>query len=308
MKVTLVGFEVGCEGEVTIEELEPELLKALAPFSVKNHERIIRCAEKNGLLEGVMLTIKTQKSFPILKSGQNYEVTVHQLKQGEQLIDFNYFAWSKKTRRGVYQRYLQSPRLGGFESVLRSVFDALVARRRMADAAQVSTENEKKRVTKKYATCKLELDQIVRPETVDALIKGLLRIDRIELRLAKFDRPGGSIFDPVSRYVKRESFKLSFDQKFKSTTGLKNAVATLFKKGELTRAKVFGRDQSGKVQTVDSLENHDVYGTFDFEDITKSIVMNLDQWQSSPVLAHLRKGASDQFERARLQESRSREP
>lgn len=297
MKVRLVGFELELGSGVSLGDFETSL-KGLKqdPKDWRGFKRVFRCRQNNGLFEGLFLTIKDQKTFPVLRKVQEYEVKVHQLAAGEQLIDFNHFAWCQATRRGLYQHYHQSPALSQFGAFLEDAYAQL--RKARLDKAisalgKEPSESAEKKVRSKFKGS-LNVSQIVSQAKLKELIDELDSVDRFQVDLVTFEPDQGTIFDPIKRAVKRQRHTLLFEPDFRESSWLKNTIRKwVSDRSNLKKGFVEGREGTNPRKRVNFDRNYDYFGEYDFESVAKETAGSLSNWENSAVLKYARQAMSD---------------
>lgn len=278
MKVRMIGFSVEVPAGYEFEDFEEFLVTEAPPdvFQAGGRGRVFRAHRLAGHCEGLLLTLKPQRSLPQIETS-TLEVTVAALKDGHRLVDFNFFRWNSATRRGLIMTYGHGFQLSGFEDVLQRLFEDS----RAALSGGSPDPNRKKKGI-------LRLTRLVSTNSLASLIDELSSISEIEI--VGIGATASSGFAPLSGYVKRESVSLRIDPEFRESSKVKTAVKNVVKsfgRGRI-QGKVDHRDRS-----LDFEKNYDNFGEENFDSAAEGVVMRLADWSNSQLLVRLRHGMSD---------------
>lgn len=296
MKVELIGFAVQIPECIDPEEFERHLEGGTqGRFGFRGRERILRARVTEKHLEGLLLTLKPEKTIPLLETGQKekFEVTVNQLQQGQHLVDFNFFVWSRNTRRGLMQTYFQAPKLGTIEALLAERFAELRAKRvdETIKNEQAETERAKRRIRSRFKGS-LECPRLVSPSSLDELIAELNSIDRMEFDFLEVQPDRRSPFEPLRDLVRLEQFSVRFKPDWRKSAKLKAGVRALVARFQGSQGRVWGK-LDGEPKQIRFDKNYDKFGEQDFDSVTKEVAMNLEDWPNSPFLKYLKTTMSD---------------
>lgn len=291
MKVKVIGFEVQTAEGIPFGDFESHLEGTTQePFTMKGHSRLFRCRKRGAFFEGVLLTLKQQKFFPLLQT-ETLQVTVHELEANQHLVDFNYFRWSSATRRGVMMVYHQSPGLAALDQIVSDQFNLLRTETIKEATPDGATVRAQAAIRKRFAG-KVAVVRMLSQTSIEELLEELTQIDALEVDFVSVTPEANSGYSALSRYMKRRTAVLRFDPRWRDTSNLRAAVVSVAANLAERGGRVFGKKGQSQ-RSIDFTKNYDIFGEQEFETATQGVMMNLANWANSSLLGLLKQAMSD---------------
>jgi len=295
MIIRLLGFEWNLPGVVTPEQFHLHLRslnRKQIPFG--GYTRVCVAAITHGQYVGAFLTIKDQKRYATIDG--SLKVTIREILEGTQMIDFNFFVLSKNSKnnaiRGLYSAYKGSTTLGKFNRFVTQQYDIL-KEKLIAEESKHGTRtftedekaNQKRQVERKYSST-IGTTQLFREEDWDAQMEQLKRLSslRVDSTFLTNEQPWWKFSSSAINSQKLEiSFSATADQ-----PGLKAEVKQLIMSKGILRGKIKGKDEEDFDEAIDLLKTPTSYKAYDYDDIAKEeqegIFLNYEHVQKSPFL------------------------
>ncbi|MCC7351843.1 MAG: hypothetical protein IT446_14885 [Phycisphaerales bacterium] len=302
MRVKIMPFEWELAEAVPLDNLMDHLRqKGGEKVEFGDHARRLYVCDLDDYWGGMLMTIKDQKHLPLVaENNGKIVITVSELEKGTSPFEFNFFVIVKKTRRGLYQHYHQSCSVGQFSSLCRLAYDELrqqgltAAKNKLATGA---SKKEVKAIEKKYRPS-LKYVPIYRQETLNEILKDLDRIKSFEFDFATLTVDGNG-FTPLRDAVKKESHTLRFKKDW-SVASIRDQLVSIIESKRLTKGRIEGRDSSGLEQVVRLTNNPDVLAEADYDDLAKTIEIDLGKIKEAHCLQVLLKVAGSKENHARM--------
>lgn len=123
MLVRISAFELTLESERHDRSTFTAELTARSGQAIDNRTFYFDTTSYDGFCVGVIITVKDQSKFCKLESSADgkTKIRVSNLKETEQIMDFNFFALNLDNGIGIYQHYHQSAALSALAGRLRGV-------------------------------------------------------------------------------------------------------------------------------------------------------------------------------------------
>jgi hypothetical protein len=288
MKVRFLAFRVGCDGAMTLSQLM-EFVSTQDSHRFMRYDRLLRVTEADGYYLGVVITSKQHRKTPEL-SVDDLVVSVRDIEEGKNAMDFNFFVINTKTGRGLYQHYHQSLRLQSFGGLLDSQMKRLVERQAKAAIAQAETtrnitERQKAALRTQFRT-KLHLAQLAREAELPDLVRGMERIKRLRYEVAYIEEPGSKL-EPLTGLVKISRREFVFNREA-TIEKLRDGVLAVVRAVSPSKGKIVGEDAEGEEQILSLLENYDVFGELEYDEAVSTVHrMKVSDFASSPMIKRL---------------------
>tara|TARA_R110001599_G_scaffold353510_1_gene593402 strand:- start:20369 stop:21298 length:930 start_codon:yes stop_codon:yes gene_type:complete len=275
MLVKFLGFELVADNCFTVNDFMSDIDGQL--FSLDKKKRLLKVDstsnEKYHL--GLIVTVKSQKTFCQLKSespGQ-FTVQVNEVDANANLMEFNFFIINKKTGLGLYQHYHQSCSLTTGMEILKQQYAAALLKKRKAREedllSQGQSENSSHRSATKEFNGRLTFSMLVRPDKLEEVLADLDRIKNLELNFTTL-HPLETEFSMLSNIVEKHRKRFSFNKELNVHTiieGIKSVVNNVDNDG----GRIEGVDVNGIDRVVRLQNNPDIYGEFDYDNIAAAI-------------------------------------
>lgn len=292
MKVRIYGLAVSAEKPIELSELFSHLEKSSgnsAEFS--GHNRLLYTSGVDDFYCGLFITIKDQRKYLELKNtGSEAEMLIRSVTEGAHLADFNFFAISKKTGRGLYQHYHNSCSANQFCIFLKRKHDELRNAHIAAELAKIENPTEKqKAAVRKCFSGAFEWQQLVRPETLDALIASFSEVKAFSFDVATISQPEHQ-FTALGSFAKKVTHRFLFSKSAKLNS-LVSGIRDVLKSYQPDSGSLEGLDMNGMEQTIHLSNNFDSFGEFDFDDVAEKMTFLPKDFAGSWFMSELIKAA-----------------
>lgn len=218
--------------------------------------------DNNDYILGLVLSIKDMKNFVTLDR-QGKKVKVNTLKDNEQVADFNFFIISKKKHIGLYLYYHQSCSLIDFNNIMRRYYRNFIKTKNQ----KTGNENNEYKGT-------LKTTILIRQGSLNERIAKLQSVKKAIIEFSEI-RCNGE-FSPLQTQLKNIQYVLRFDRK-----SLITPIISFFKNNIFKKARIEGIDEYGHEVIYKMLNDYDIYGSYDYEDIVKHLEIDLKDFQNS---------------------------
>jgi hypothetical protein len=227
---------------------------------------------------GMVLKVRDSSAFTKMtkKAGKTI-LTAETLAENEQLVELTYFVAHPETGSGLLAHHYHGTSLTSFGNVCRRVFAAAQRKARLA-ALGTTPSAEHKALRKTYAG-ELFLEQLCNDTNLKDLIKELKRVSSFELRLATLETKE-TFLKGVIEKASNEVIKLTFPPEA-DVEGLADDAVNLADAEEVAEIKVSGYDAKKNYREYFRDQNPLVFHEFDYDDIMKGLVLDLDDWAAS---------------------------
>lgn len=282
MKVTLIGFSVDSENEyVTV----PYFFRNLAKTKNARKLQYGHCARYFFLNDdynenyylGMIITVKDQKSYLKFSEALNgYIIKRENLHGKEKLLEFNFFAISKDSKKGIYTHYHQSCAIRELNSIFRGYFYDL----RDGLKRKAHKESVDKGVRAKFKKLVRSIDRkfkgrflfstIVRQEDLKEILEKLKRIKNVEVVVDAIQpspaRPGVPLADKSRRITERFTIGKGW-----TVDSLIADVIELSDMNGVQRGKVLGINDEDEDETVKFDKAIENFGSYEYDELTEKI-------------------------------------
>lgn len=278
MKAKVMGFEWQLGTGISLGNLFHRLTSLRdQKILFGDHERLVYVCDREGYHAGLFLTIKDQRKFAeVQKSGGKYEISVRDIEQGKNVVDFNFFAIHQLTRRGVYLHYHQSCSLGQFTGFCKDQYDTLkdeLIQHAITDEG-ASSEGQRDKIKRRFKGS-LKYETMVRQESIQALLQELGKIRSFEFDFLNVvaHQP---VFTPYDGTARRVSHKVSF-KKNGRLGAIRQAILGSISAGGLENGRVEGRDLQGVERIIKLTDNPDYFAEYEHDIVAGNMEFDLDK-------------------------------
>jgi len=283
MKAQLLGFVWTMGKGITVAEFFAHLATLKGkPERFSEHDRLLYVGTRGDYHVGLFLKLKDQRrSAEIARSGTAFRVTVRELEEGTNLIDFNFFILHKQTGRGVYQHYHQSCSLNQFGIFCSNHYDELkkskIATAHAANGPSLPSEDQKKRADRAFKGS-LTWENMVRKEALSKLLRELDRIKFFDFTLTTIE-DNDALVRPLKAYAKKNRRIVRFGS---NGSGLIPAIVGIAQRSGITGGRVGGVDAENRERVFRLIENPDTFGEYEYDELANDTVLNLANVEQSP--------------------------
>lgn len=267
--------------ELPISAFIQMLTSDAKPIKIKNRNLYIH--KKNGIINGLLITIKDMKKFcKIIRQGGNIKLTAHTLANNENVADFNFFTFDENMGRGLYQYYHHSCALTAFNTIAKMKY-----RDYLADKKKIELENNQDRAKDKKYLAKMEerftgylqTTIIERKGNFIERVKKMKDISNIEFEFDSLEYEQNE-FSPIATHIKKSKHSLTLSQ---STSKLDKVAATarLFLDNTMRKARVVGLDEEGNDVAYKLMNDFDRFASFEYDDLVPSLSLDSNDVEAS---------------------------
>lgn len=298
MKVRIMGFTIDPTKKPSLNDLMTNIEADFIDTNNENEKRggrllFVDTDSYNDYYVGLVITAKDAKTYCQLKQDADgsMKLVVSDLDPDSSLMEFNFFIVKKDNGIGLYQYYHQSCSMNGTMKLLNQRFN-IVHRQKVEEAKElyIKTEN----LSKKKATAKANAENhdrfkwqmLVSEEKLSKILAHMKRIKALELNFSTLGAETDE-FRGLKDHVVKNTQRFLFSQQSKFRDLVKN-VMTCVNNSDADSGRVIAIDINDNEQTFNISENLDIFGVYDFDDITKEIdSLNIDDFASSWMIEEL---------------------
>jgi len=189
MRVNLQGVKWTLGKGVTADDVLKQLRThhgRIVKFN--NCDRLIYVEEDDSYYYMLFLTIKDQRKVCEITTAGEITISIRELEQGKNLVDFNFVVLKKTTLRGIYQYYYHSCSLNQFCIFCMKEYNVVRDKKRKQEMRIQGGQNPSAKVAKQVnAKFKgtLEWEVMLRPETFDNLVRELSQLNEFHVTFSK---------------------------------------------------------------------------------------------------------------------------
>lgn len=279
MKAKLYGFQWLLGYGITLDEFFGHLKGfhdipvIWAPF-----ERLIYTCDYPEYYGGLILSVKDQRKFPEIKqNGNRFVISVREMEDNTNAVDFNFFAIHKRTARGAYLHYHQSFSMNQFNMMCARLYKEYKRARIDAELnalpTQECTDAAKNRVRKKYRG-RLKHETIVRADDLPALIDELDRVSAFQFDYAVLN-PKASWAKPLEQGARRKTYRYGFAPK-QPISQVKKWVVDAVEQARIKKGRVEGKGKGGEDRVLHLDENPTSFGEYDHDLLAGEMAFDLE--------------------------------
>jgi len=243
---------------------------------------------------GLLLKIRDARKFTRLRKEDGVLVlSAHELENDERLAETNFFVAHESNGHGLYcHHYLSASLLGDFGYYCSSRFAEMVKARkekRLEEDPKLPTAH------RNAFRGRLVLEQILKPGSFDNYVRELRQINTLEANLVTFKLTNRH-FAPLAMQAKRKKIILGFDPNAHMGQ-IASAIVECRHDGLIDKAKVVGKDQSGREQTYRTNNDAALFGEYEYDDVVANLSVRFDDMEGSirrsDLIARLLETAND---------------
>jgi hypothetical protein len=227
---------------------------------------------------GMVLKVRDSKAFTKLteKNGKTI-LTAETLAENEKLVELTFFVVHPETGSGLLAHHYQGTSLTAFAGVCQRVF-ARAQKAAFASVTKGMTANDKKVVAPQFKGL-LSLEQLCNDTDLKSLVKQLKRVSSFELRLATLETTETFLRGIVEK-ASNEVIKLTFPPET-DVDELADDAVELANEEKVAEIKVTGYDEKNTRREYFKDQNPLIFYEFDYDDLMKGLVLDLDDWSIS---------------------------
>lgn len=298
MKVRILGFSIDLTDNPSIDDLMTDIETNRIDTNKQNENRggrlvFVNTNAYDDYYVGLVITAKNAKTYCQLKQDPDgaMKLVVSDLDPDASLMEFNFFVIKKDNGIGLYQHYHQSCSMNGTMKLLQKRFN-FVVRQKTEDAKKHYMENEE--LPKKRATTKANKEyqgrfkwqMLISEEKLKKILTQMKRIKALELNFATLE-----VEEPLYRNIKDDVVKNTqrflFSQQAKFRDLVRNVINCV-NDSDADSGRVIAIDINDNEQTFDISENLDVFGVYEFDDVSKKIdALEVDDFANSWMIKEL---------------------
>lgn len=305
-EVKILGFEWILNGGKIKEKDFCDHLVTLSGHELD--KKILVMTKQNNLYIGVLMKITDMSSFCQIKiEGGNFTLSNEKLEKGAKMADFNFFILNPKTMKGLYQYYHKSTSLNRFSFFIKKRFNeykkkavenAILEAKKKSNDGKLSKKSEKE-IRSDYASF-FRYAPILKPDSFEEYVQKMKDISYFEFEIVT-----ANILDTrrvaFSKYAKRTSHKVFFDQTGGVLSNIKNSINQLCKAGEFKRAKIKGIDPDNQEAIYNLSSDVEQFATYDYDDIAAHIKLKSDDLTGSLERSKMIKELFNQYSKSKIQ-------
>lgn len=298
MKVRILGFSIDLTDKPSLDDLMSHIEATPIDTNKENEDRGGRLVFVNSNAHddyhvGLVITAKDAKTYCQLKKDATgaMKLVVSDLDPDASLMEFNFFVIKKDNGIGLYQHYHQSCSMNGTMKLLQKQFN-IVVRQKVDEAKKHYIKTEE--LSKKKATTKANKEykdrfkwqMLVSEEKLNKILEHMKRIKALELNFSTLEVEADE-FRGLKDHVVKNTQRFLFSQESKFRDLLKNVISCV-NDSEADSGRVIAIDINDNEQTFDISENLDIFGVYEFDDVTKKIdSLDIDDFADSWMIKEL---------------------
>lgn len=273
MKVKYLGFELSTEKKlINLEDFIEDNL-VFDHKDILERKIFIDDSDEN-YYKGLILTIKDQRAYCKLNGNlHELEITVENLQESDQLIDFNFFVLHKKIGKGLYQFYYQSTSLSKFKAILKCKFLAYRAMVIQNEEDKGISEGKSQAKSRKEANKKyrdnLNVDLLVKKDSLAQLLQKCRKIKSFEVEFSTYDhiRKAGL---PMPAHAKKVKQKVYFENETK-VGELAISIANYINNENPESGTIMVLDEYGQEMPYKLMDTPDLFHEEEFDELVQRL-------------------------------------
>lgn len=290
MKATMIGFVITTNTPVTFQDLWRWLTSQPKEHEFQKAQRLLYFEEHAGIGYGLVLTTKShKKACELVSEGGNVKISITQSADNAERIDFNFIVVNLQTQKGLYLQYRGSWNIHSFGMFLNRRFNEAVREfRELAIVEEEVTKYSKaaKAIRSLYAKAELEASVMVRTQQLSTMLRQMKSIKSFEFPLTTLTNRGDT-FLPLRGTVREERHRLKFAASASKNTVIRG-ILDVIGNGAVQTGKVRGTNARGFEESIDLLQNPDVFEYFEFDDIASEQNLSLSNIRASGLVKEMK--------------------
>ncbi|MCQ8881446.1 hypothetical protein NQS96_06455 [Pseudoalteromonas shioyasakiensis] len=298
MKIRILGFSIDPTEKPSLDDLMSHIEATPIDNNKENENRggrlvFVNTNAYDDYHVGLVITAKDAKTYCQLKKDPNgaMKLVVSDLDPNASLMEFNFFVIKKDSGIGLYQHYHQSCSMNLTMKLLQKQFNYVVKQKvEEAKKNYIETEDlsEKKATTKanKEHQDRFKWQMLVSEEKLNIILEHMQRIKALELNFSTLEVEADE-FRGLKDHVVKNTQRFLFSQESKFRDLLKNVINCV-NDSEADSGRVIAIDINDNEQTFDIDKNLDIFGVYEFDDVTKKIdSLDIDDFANSWMIKEL---------------------
>lgn len=291
MKVKSLPFVMQTGPKVVLAELWHVLTQRSGDTitSKSDRERRLYFVPGDPYHSGLVLSMREHKSFVQAENQANGKIRlrVDRVGAGNELFDFNHFIVHKETGRGIYQHYDGACYIGACRRLLKPSHDELLRVAQDTAMNAASPNDSKRKILRAYSikANPFVMEVLASKETYEDLLQSMKRVSAYQYEVSTLETQPPS-FLPLSDTVRVVRNTISFKPK----TEPKDIAARLKAIIDVgSEKKIVGVDFSNDRLVINLGDSNKLsLDSFDFDDVTKGLTDDPEQFQSSNIIRDLK--------------------
>ena len=299
MNVHILGFEWKLPPYLSLVALFQELKQRQGQEQeFGDYNRLIFVDEVTKYHIGLILTAKDYRHFcEMHREGSGFRINVHEVADGTNLIDFNFFVIHKLTGRGLYQYYHNSCHPNVFSRFCSRVVSSLREGGMNAAVSAAGGDdidaNAKRRIERQYRG-RMEWQLLVRREAFEVLIRKFQHIGNFELDFGTIEPEQERLFGGLQGVWHRLRHRVSFRRSATLVERAKAIIDFVHDNSAISFAAVHGKDEDGLDATLRLARNPDSFAHYDFDEMARHMTVDPTTFKDSPLMKRLLKHATEE--------------
>lgn len=281
-KVKVTGFEWNIESKKYNPQDLCQYLELIS--GAKRGKTKVFCKKHGEVYIGLVVTINDMKAFTTWEEDGG-GLTTTELEKGKSMADFNYFIVHPIAGRGLYQYYYKSSTLNVFGLVCKKLAIEMKDKAIENDIEDMKNRNgvddlkqpEITKIRKKHAL-KFRYSQVTKFKNFNSFVKTMTDIKTFEFEVTTSDTMNSDRV-ALSRYAKRTSHRMTFENTSGKMSSIRSAVTKLMP--DLRSAKIIGNDPDNVEQIFRLDKNYEVFEEYDFNEVVQTIMYDAADMEKS---------------------------
>ncbi|MCM8529455.1 MAG: hypothetical protein NE327_23225 [Lentisphaeraceae bacterium] len=279
MKVKTYAFEIKRTQEKDLRNFFNRLKSDTNEFVTNGlvGKKVLRTHIIDDYIVGLLISLKDQKSFFKFKRG-GFQIKKEDLEADESLMEFNFFLFSFKSKRGLYQEYHYSTHIESFCRILTDKhFKQVTKLRKKAldyDESRLSDEE----IEELSNVDNIELVQpkpLVKEQDFLTIAASFKEISKYEYYVLEDDEKNtNKMYPEDSAYILSDQRVITFKRKGNILTSAKlSLVRKLFDVFSPQKGKIIGKNEKGHkaIASIDKSRNKTYFLEEEFDSLSEVI-------------------------------------
>lgn len=278
MKVQVSAFDVELESkEIDLATLVKNLGDMNGLQQEERRQYYFDEVSFPGFCVGVVITVKDQKSFCTLDETEDgvSVIRVNGLKEGDSIMDFNFFVINMNNGIGVYQHYHQSAALSSLEKRfkfgLKDLYESRVSEEIAIEEARKGNSISKaaeRRINKKYRS-NVKVRTLVSRETLENILTRYSKVKGMEYSYTALT-PVVRHATPLGQRVVKKKESIVFSNPGIVAT-LSREISQAITDFSIDKGRVFVEDAQGLRDVVKIFDMPERLWEMDYDDVVAMI-------------------------------------
>jgi hypothetical protein len=291
MKIRLQAVEWALGRGVTFDELFQRLQQASTDedgkpleLDFKGRKRILVAQAQGDFWILLFLTVRDHRRFCEMQRQDDggISITIREVTEGAEVVDFNFLICHKETGRGVYSYYHRSCHFDDLTRHCRDVYREW--RSDLIGAAIVeggNTDQAKRDAEKRYAGL-LSGTLLLTPQQIRELVETLHTIKLLEMSFGEV-QVGKNWGQPLHGLVRVAKHTFTFSQNI-PIRRLRDRVIQAIERAQIHRGKVVGDTADGIEHAYHLKRNAGTFEELDFDEVAEELAFDFGDLADSVIV------------------------